>query len=340
MEIACRSRAALLTLLVLLAAPGARAQLAPPEASCPVAPEWARSADAREGPASVQVRISGGPSHWLATLRVRYENGSAGLRQLSAASCAELQRAVAVTLSLLEASSSLPEPDIAPGTVAAAAKAARESPVPVSSAAPDVAPSVALAPALLAAARRAGNTEDAGPERDGQEPDAHARRGFLRVSSLWAIAGDRFAELGAALAGGVWLGSWGARAELSARQPLVRVPAERGFSLQLQRYALGLEPCVRRLGAVEWGVCTGPRLELVRGLAVGPSEPAADAVWLPGWGGGSWLRLPLSATWALSAELQSSWSLRRAQASVLPWGKIYELPRLDSSLLFGAEWTL
>ncbi|MEO8180737.1 MAG: hypothetical protein ABI895_18035 [Deltaproteobacteria bacterium] len=353
MNIACWSRAALVALLVQLAARCALAQVSPAEASCPSVREWvASSADAADAPSTVQVRTTGGPSHWLATLSVRYANGSAGTRQLSARSCAELERAVAVTLSLLESGAPLADPPVSPPSpvsppaqrepVAAADGAARAAPARPRAAPPVVAPPV-VAPVVAALAppgRLASSTEDAGPERDGLEPDARSLHGFLRVSSLLAVAGSRFGELGAALAGGLWLGSYGARAELSARRPLASVPATHGFSLQLQRYAAAFEPCVRRRGAVDWAVCSGPRLEWVRGLALGPSDPAPDQVWLPGWGGGTWLRLPLSDSWALSAGLQASWSLRRAQASVAPWGKVYELPRLGSSLLLGAEWAL
>ena len=98
--------------------------------------------------------------------------------------------------------------------------------------------------------------------------------------------------------------------------------------------------CARLSGTVEVAFCGGPRLELLRGLAVGPSEPASDLAWLPGVGSGGWLRLPVSDSWALSAELQASWSLRRAQASVVPWGKLYVLPRFGAGLLLGAEWAL
>jgi hypothetical protein len=49
------------------------------------------------------------------------------------------------------------------------------------------------------------------------------------------------------------------------------------------------------------------------------------------------VRLPIASSWALSSELQGSWSLRRAEANVLPWGSVYELPRLGVALLVGAE---
>jgi hypothetical protein len=110
--------------------------------------------------------------------------------------------------------------------------------------------------------------------------------------------------------------------------------------VDLQRFDTVLELCARSGRALRWGLCAGPRLELVRGMSLGPSSPASDLIWLPELGAGSWLSWPVTERWALSAELRGSWSARRAFARVEPWGRVYELPQLDSGLLVGAEWSL
>jgi hypothetical protein len=326
-------------------------------------------ADASDPPA-VEVVVSGEQGRWVAILLVRYESGSSGTRRISARSCAELQRAVAVTLSLLDPASGLPEPEPRLADDGSAQRTALQQAAPrgadpqqaalplaperatTAVAAADVPAQVSLSSvvALPPAAERSLAAPESGVEVVGREvegPTPEAPRvapspleGFVRASSLLAIAGGRFGELGAALASGAWLGAWGARVELSARRPLAKLTAAHDFTLQLERYAAAVEPCVRLSRGVELAVCGGPRLELLRGLAVGPSTPESDLVWLPGVGSGSWLRLPVSDSWSLSAELQASWSLRRAQASVVPWGKVYELPRWGAGLLLGAEWAL
>jgi hypothetical protein len=369
-KLACLSRASRVALLLAplfgWLAPGrAVAQSSPsPTVSCAVASAEPTAVADTSDPPAVEVVVSGEQGRWLATLRVRYGNGSSGTRRISARSCAELQRAVAVTLSLLDPASALPEPD-APLAVDGSARQSALQQSAVQQSAPQLAPerantavaaatvparaspsSVASPPAaarsLAAPELRAGVV---GREVEGPTPEAprvapSPLEGFVRASSLVAIAGSRFGELGAALASGVWLGTWGARLELSARRPLAKLTAAHDFTLQLERYTAAVEPCARLSGAVELAVCGGPRLELLRGLAVGPSVPESDLVWLPGVGSGSWLRLPVSASWSLSAELQASWSLRRAQASVVPWGRVYELPRFGAGLLLGAEWAL
>jgi hypothetical protein len=160
------------------------------------------------------------------------------------------------------------------------------------------------------------------------------------LASLVASGGGRFAELGAALSGGLWLGRWGGRVELGARRTLSSISAEQGVSLELTRVAAALEACSRSGAWLEWGLCAGPRLELVSGLASGPSDPARDLVVLPGMGAGGFLRIPIAPRWALSSELQGAWALRGAEANVRPWGRVYELPRLGASLLVGVEWEL
>jgi hypothetical protein len=152
--------------------------------------------------------------------------------------------------------------------------------------------------------------------------------------------GGRFAELGAALSGGLWLGRWGGRLEVDVRRPLSAISAEHGVSLELTRIAAALEVCGRSGAWIEWGLCAGPRLELVAGLASGPSDPTSDVVALPGVGAGTFLRVPVASRWALFGELQASWALRGAEANVLPWGRVYELPGLGMSLLVGVEWEL
>jgi hypothetical protein len=353
------SRALLAALLVLpssalLAPARARAQLAvAPTQRCAVQERLPPVNDALDPP-SVEVDVTGEAGRWRATLRVRYANGSEGTRRITARSCAQLQLAVAVTLSLLDAAAPLPQaaeegsagvPTRATTPPAAVARAtaadephaepARAAPVAISEpAAPVDRPLWLPAPAFLPAGSADAGTVAVRPA------ERRPLRGFVRASSLLAMAGTRFGELGAALGGGAWLGAWGARVELSARRPLARLAAAHDFTLELRRYAAALEPCVRSGGALELSVCGGPQLELIHGLALGPSQPASDLVWLPGLGAGSWLRLPLSSRWALSAELKASWSLRQAQASVAPWGAVYELPRLSVGLLLGAEWAL
>jgi hypothetical protein len=165
----------------------------------------------------------------------------------------------------------------------------------------------------------------------------HPPRRFLRLAALAGSSGGQFMELGGALSGGLWLGHWGGRVEVAARRALSSVSADQGVSLELTRYVAALDLCGRSGEVLQWGLCAGPRLERVAGLASGPSNPASDAVWLPGIGAGAFASLPIAWHWSLYSELQGSWALRAAEANVRPWGRVYELPRLGGNLLVGIE---
>jgi hypothetical protein len=275
-------------------------------------------------------------ARWAATLTARYPSGASGTRHIEATSCAELERAVAVSLSLLEPAD-------------AASAAGRRVP-PVAPSNTPVANAEASGPAPTAGADRgapsAGSSDVGGPPVDaGVDAEiasraTAARRGYVRSAALVGSGGGRFAELGAALSGGLWLGRWGGRLQVAARKPLSSISAEHGVSLEFTRVAAALEVCGRSGGWIEWGLCAGPRLELVTGLASGPSDPASDGVVLPGMGAGGFSSIPIASRWALFGELQASWALRGAEANVRPWGRVYELPRLGASLLVGMEWEL
>jgi hypothetical protein len=262
---------------------------------------------------------------WAATLTARYPSGATGTRQIEAASCTELERAVAVSLSLLEpaearSSARLGVPAVAPSNTRATND-------------------VGNAPAPAGEDRGAPVDAGTGAERAPRAAD-EALRAYVRSAALVGSGGGRFAELGAALSGGLWLGRWGGRLEVGARRPLSSISAEHGVALEFTRLAATLELCGRSGAWIEWGLCAGPRLELVAGLASGPSDPSSDVVVLPGMGAGGFFRVPIASRWALSSELQGSWALRAAEAHVLPWGRVYELPRLGASLLVGVEWEL
>jgi hypothetical protein len=295
----------------------------------------------------VEVVLSEHDARWTAKLQASYGNGSVGVREISARSCAQLLRGVSVALSLLEPTA--PESESAEGSAAgaelragepatpeAATPASPEPAAPESAAAP---PAPSPSPQHVASPQPSSAVQDSGPE-----PSAPARRASrawsLRVSSLFGLAGNSTPELGAALDAGAWWNGWGTRAGLSARQPFGSIGAEHGISVDLQRFDGSLELCGRTVRAIRWGLCAGPRLELVRGMSLGPSRPASDLIWLPQLGAASWLSLPVTSRWAVSAELRSSWSARRAFARVAPWGRVYELPQLDSAVLVGAEWSL
>jgi hypothetical protein len=221
----------------------------------------------------------------------------------------------------------------APGSVAASGRA---SPAPSDSGTSDSGPSAPIS-ALEAASSAADRGADA--ESANRFPHAHRypSRPFVRAAALVGSGGGQFAELGGALSGGHWLGSWGGRIEVGARRALSSVSADHGVALELTRYAAELDLCRRTGDGLQWGGCAGPRLERVAGLASGPSNPESDAVWLPGVGAGVFLRIPLMSRWSLSSELQGSWALRAAEANVRPWGRVYELPRLGGNLLVGIE---
>jgi hypothetical protein len=295
-----------------------------------------RAAAPDDGEPRVDVDVVQHGAGWAATLTARYPSGASGTRHIEAASCAELERAVAVSLSLLEpadgartaarrvpsvASRNTPAADEGAGERAAAAAGGDRG-----------APSARTSDVE-------GSPEDAGVVESAPWAQG-ARLGFVRSAALVGMGGGRFAELGAALSGGLWFGRWGGRLEVGARRPLSAIAAEHGVSLELTRVSAALEACGRSGTWIEWGLCAGTRLELVTGLASGPSDPTSDGVVLPGVGAGSFLRIPFAPRWALSSELQGSWALRGAEAHVLPWGRVYELPRLGASLLVGVEWAL
>jgi hypothetical protein len=261
---------------------------------------------------------------WAATLTARHPSGATGTRHIEAASCAELERAVAVSLSLLE-----------PADAASHAGLRATAVAPSNTGAAD---DVDRGPAPAGA--DAGAPVDAGVGAEIAPRARGARRGYVRSAALVGSSGGRFAELGAALSGGLWLGRWGGRVEVGARRPLSSISAEHGVSLEFTRIAAALEVCGRSGAWIEWGVCAGPRLELVAGLASGPSDPTSDVVVLPGVGAGGFSSIPIASRWALFGELQGGWALRGAEAHVRPWGRVYELPRLGASLLVGVEWEL
>jgi hypothetical protein len=155
-----------------------------------------------------------------------------------------------------------------------------------------------------------------------------------------ALEGTQFAEWGGALGVSLWLGRWGGRLQLQGRLPFERITAEHEIDVGLERLQLAAELCTRSGLSAVIGLCAGPRLERWGGVAQGTTDPQRDAIWLPAFGGGVSLGLPLAPGWALTAELQSHWRLRRAVVDIDPWGVVYELPRLDLALLAGAEWAL
>jgi hypothetical protein len=321
--------------LALCAVREARAEVVWHGADCGApTPESAATPDDREPRVDIDVVQHG--ASWAATLTARHPSGATGTRHIEAASCAELERAVAVSLSLLE-----PANAASPASPRASAVAPRNT-----RAASDVA--FGLAPAALAdrGAPSAGSSAvggappDAGASTEIAPQTRDARHGYVRSTALIGSGGGQFAELGAALSGGLWLGRWGGRLEVGARRPLSPISAEHGVSLELTRLTAAFEACGRSGVWIEWGLCAGPRLELVAGLASGPSDPASDVVVVPGVGAGGFSNIPIAPRWALFGELQASWALRGAEARVRPWGRVYELPRLGASLLVGAEWKL
>ena len=306
----------------------------------------AERALADPGAPRVDVALSEQGARWTAKLQASYANGSVGVREISARSCAQLLRGVSVALSLLEPTAPESESDVreAAGTAAvepATPEPAGPEPAPtVSAAAVSAQPASAQPPRpRLPSQPPPSALADSGPA-----PAAGARRTAsawtLRASSLFGLAGTSTPELGAALSAGAWWNGWGTRLGLSARQPFGSIRAEHDLSIDVQRFDAAGELCARTVRAVRWGLCAGPRLELVRGMSLGPSQPASDLIWLPGLGAAGWLSLPVTERWALSAELRSSWSARRAFARVEPWGRVYELPQLDSAVLIGVEWSL
>ena len=290
----------------------------------------------------VEIALSEHGARWTARLTASYANGSVGVREISARSCTQLLRGVSVAVSLLEPTASESEPS------APAAQSATElAPPAIEPAASEAVawPAASQPPPVSQERPRAPSRVSASPlQDDGLALSSETRRAspawILRASSLFALAGNSTPELGAALGAAAWWNGWGARLGLSARRPFGAIRAEHGVSVDLQRFDSSLELCARSVRAVPWGLCAGPRLELVRGRSIGPSRPASDLIWLPGLGAASWLSLPVTESWALSAELRGSWSARRAFAGVAPWGRVYELPQLDSAVLIGAEWSL
>lgn len=312
----------------------------------------AESALADPGAPRVEVALSEHDARWTAKLQASYANGSVGVRTISARSCAQLLRGVSIAVSLLEPTAPELEREgvessAAPADAAKLSAAEPTTPEPASPAPEPAAPERAAATPepLPPPVQREASAQPPSAVRDtGPEASAGARRAAsawsLRVSSLFGLAGTSTPELGAALHAGAWWNGWGTRLGVSARRPLGSIAAEHEVSVDLQRFDGSLELCGRTVRAIRWGLCAGPRLELVRGMSLGPSRPASDLIWLPELGAASWLSLPVTPRWALSAELRSSWSARRAFARVAPWGRVYELPQLDSALLVGAEWSL
>jgi hypothetical protein len=308
------------------------------------------------GAPRVEVALSQHDTRWTAKLQASYANGSIGVREISARSCAQLLRGVSVAVSLLEptaldADGSVAEHDRDEATLQSGAFE-RATPEPETPAPKPVLPERAPPPPASpppaspppAGQRAAAPVPASVLEDAGAQPSVRAQRASsdwsLRVSSLLGLAGNSTPELGAALSAAAWWQGWGTRVGLSARQPVGLIRAEHEVSVDLQRFDSSLELCARTLRALRWGLCAGPRLEIVRGMSLGPSSPASDLIWLPELGAASWLSFPVTERWALSAELRSSWSARRAFARVAPWGRVYELPQLDSALLIGAEWSL
>jgi len=101
-----------------------------------------------------------------------------------------------------------------------------------------------------------------------------------------------------------------------------------------------MELCARTGRGLEWALCGGPRLELLHAVVPRLSQPVSDTVWLPELGASGRLRLPVAGSVAVSVELQGIWSMLRARARVAPWGSVYELPAVGTSVLLGAEWLL
>lgn len=312
----------------------ARAEVIGQGGSCEIEAPNAATSQGHEPRVDIAVVQHG--AGWAATLTARYPSGAIGTRHIEAVSCAELERAVAVSLSLLEPAdaegASGPDvPSVAPSN----------TPAPnagISEAAPAAGgDGSAVSTQSLDAG---GPPLDAGVSAEVSPQARGPRQGFVRAAALVGSGGGRFAELGGALSGGLWLGRWGGRLEVGARRPLSALPAERGVSLELTRFTAGFDVCGRSGAWIEWGLCAGPRLELVAGLASGPSDPTSDMVLLPGLGAGVFLTLPIASRWSLSSELQGSWALRGAEATVRPWGSVYELPGLGASLLFGVAWQI
>jgi len=314
----------------------------------------------------VTVHIRERSGRWLGHIDADYPDGHRGSRELGASSCAELTRAIAVTLSLLqgetvaaraagfERADALPERAPDPSRSAAAQPAGAAPPATETAALsreparpsadlgsapaePEPAAAEPPVPLLVAAAQVRMN----GPSEAAlaAPASAEAARGVtLNLSSLVAAEGTSFVELGGALAAALWLGSWGARLQGTGRWPVASVAAQHQIDVRFQRLSAALEGC-HRLEAPRLGLCAGFRLEQLQAHAPALRDPSGKALWLPALGGGASFALPAGHGVAYSAELQSHFRLQPATLSAEPWGVVYTLPGWDVLLAIGADWS-
>lgn len=294
----------------------------------------------------VTVRLQRG--RWLAW--IKDNDGEGGERLLVGESCAEITRAVGLTISLLGA---IPAPltaegEFTPSVPASVVSRAEEVPgaeppsaEPLNAAALEDGP---LPPVELAIPEPFVDRPTQSQPRPLPQVEVEAAV-EPRPTQSWSGTGTRAALLGGTLfdgtsssvAGEVLLSNDFAAWTLLGELRFALGTFDGGVRLELQTAEVGVSGCRRWQKSVTVLACAGVVLEALRATAPLVAHPNADASLLPGATLGLALRAPLSERAGVLAVLGALERLRGAQFFVEPVGLVHTLPRTGFSFLAGPE---
>lgn len=275
------------------------------------------------------VHVNAEPGGFRAAVSAR-ANGQDLRRELTARTCDEINRAVLVSLSLLDAeahdSNATPASDTEAKPVE---RAPAESPTlpPTDPAAPEPIDDFADAP----------GTQEV-PSELPPTPKTSDAAATLRLSLLVG-SGTEALQLwtgGGGVAFSLARGSWNGALQVTGSWPLHAVSSS-AVELDIWLGESRLRVCRGQGETVHWDVCAAGVVTLLAATAPEISTPKQDWTWLPGVGVDAHLKLPWVGNWSWVAELELTLRAHRAEFFVDGRGRVFELRQIGARLWLGPQ---
>lgn len=349
---------------------------APPTCPAPKPlPSMRTAATFERGPSVVVVTETGG---FGAVMLARW-GGHELTRRFSARTCDEINGAVLVSLSLLDAGTaelspvgSAPETEPVVGDVTAPSDApnpapndASTSPPPASNldpglpatlpneangAVPDPTPVAAETRADSANAAEALPRAPAAAAPKGEEKTVPAAPSDGETASLPLVetvglvigAGTDSLQWATAGVGGavsMGVGAWRGSLQVTGSRSLTTA-AMAGVDVQVWLGEPRLQACHGWNGTLRWAVCAAGFVTFLRATATNVEQPTADWTWLPGAGLDGEFAVQLTNRWEWVTRLELSVRAHRADLFVEGRGKLVELGPVAGRVWLGPRWTL
>lgn len=285
------------------------------------------------------VHVNAEPGGFRAAVSAR-ANGQELRRELTARTCDEINRAVLVSLSLLDA-----EAHDSNATPASGAEAQPVERTPAES--PTLPPTNPPAPEPVDDFTDAPETPEV-PFELPPTPKTSDAAATLRLSLLVG-SGTEALQLwtgGGGVAFSLARGSWSGALQLTGSWPLHAVSSGAMSSGAASNSAVELDiwlgesrlrVCGGRGETVHWDVCAAGVVTLLAATAPEISTPKQDWTWLPGVGVDAHLTLPWVGNWSWVTELELTLRAHRAEFFVEGRGRVFELRQIGARLWLGPQ---